>query len=135
MAVDIIVVYDTQPMYLISATLVTGDHVSVVFAGGLVHAATTETAVVRHRATFGKEFGFFFSTFILSEKSDVETRARSCDIRIRTGTKNKILNKQTMRFRRARATTCVRILSLGRRDRTAVFRERGDQHARRRIAD
>lgn len=60
MAVDIIVVYDTQPMYLISATLVTGDHVSVVFAGGLVHAATTETAVVRHRATFGKEFGFFF---------------------------------------------------------------------------
>lgn len=40
-------------MYLVSTTLVTGDHVSVVFAGGLVHTATTETAVVRHRETFG----------------------------------------------------------------------------------
>lgn len=39
--------------YLISATLVTGDHVSVVFDGGFVHAATTEIVVVRHRTTFG----------------------------------------------------------------------------------
>jgi len=39
--------------YLISATLVTSDHVSVVLDGGLVHAATTEIVVVRHRTTFG----------------------------------------------------------------------------------
>lgn len=39
--------------YLISATFVTSDHVSVVFDGGFVHAATTEIVVVRHRTTFG----------------------------------------------------------------------------------
>lgn len=39
--------------YLISTTLVTSDHVSVVFDGGFVQAATTEIAVVRHRTTFG----------------------------------------------------------------------------------
>jgi hypothetical protein len=32
---------------------VTGDHVSVVFAGGFVHTTTTEIAVVRHFETFG----------------------------------------------------------------------------------
>jgi len=46
-------VFNIIRKYLISATLVTCDHVSVVFDGGFVHAATTEIAVVRHRTTFG----------------------------------------------------------------------------------
>lgn len=46
--------------YLISTTLVTSDHVSVVFAGGFMHTArTTKTAVVRHRTTFGGRMDFF----------------------------------------------------------------------------
>lgn len=45
--------YIKYSRYLISATLVTSDHVSVVFDGGFVHATTTEIAVVRHRTTFG----------------------------------------------------------------------------------
>lgn len=40
-------------MYLISATLVTSDHVSVVFDSAFVYVATTEIVVVRHRTTFG----------------------------------------------------------------------------------
>lgn len=40
---------------LVSAALVAGDHVTAVFAaGGLVRARVTETAVVRHRATFAR---------------------------------------------------------------------------------
>lgn len=40
-------------MYLISATLVTSNHVSVVFDSAFVYVATTEIVVVRHRTTFG----------------------------------------------------------------------------------
>lgn len=46
--------FTPRQKYLVSATLVTGDHVSVVFAaGGFVDVSATKTAVVRHRATFG----------------------------------------------------------------------------------
>lgn len=123
--------------YLISATFVARDHVSVVFAGGLVYAATTETAVVRHRATFGtagKTEEKFEKKFRVSpNQPGFGTRATGRNLRCpdETGDRKKI-NERRGSIETIDTTTTTG-LSLSRR--AAVFRERGDQRARRQNAD
>lgn len=152
-------------MYLISTTLVTGDHVSVVFAGGLVHTATTETAVVRHRETFGTRTISANRKKKRNKKKKTPNEINVFDglsiLYEREGGKNNFffLEKQQTRKRRtmyytycfatrvSRETSGARrsfgdetrgtFVTLVRRRRSggATFRERGDQHARRRTAD